>query len=868
MGEFKIHHLVSELIQLLEIPEKANEGVSSDSYAELLQKNRTPYVTSKVSVLSAVNKLSENAPSAEAVLEKYNYLKTRNFREVDSLVYLLAQISLDEKVKNLLKKNFVESKSGNLKDADKKNTFIVSCAPNGHITDEVLQLTDRYQKQIASELSSNFLRDPCIKRSASLCVQQQFPQWVTDRRYLTWDFVPESKLDSCHSGPIGALPVSTQENCLIDDILFCMAGVEGEYVHVKNSDDSKNEKLFAIDDSSDPSLHEMVKRILPLLSHYSTITHFIDEKSHFGYGLVNHALSAAMRHLLKDYFILIAQLEHQHRQNTLSLQKLWFYIQPTMRTMEVMASIADIINKGDCFGGTVLTVLHDKTATLTGDSKSQELCLYLTQAACVPYFEILERWIYKGIISDPYSEFLVEDNELVKKEELPVEYSDDYWEKRYTIRREQIPIFLEKVADMILRTGKYLNVIRQCGDDIKCPDAETIVYTVRERQYVERIEAAYHFASRKLLDMLMDGADLMGRLRSVKHYFLLDQGDFIVQFMDMAEEELQKDIDDIMPTRLESLLELALRTSVVNSDKYKDDVRVELLPYDLLTQMFKILRISAEDQKEYGDISNTLLTGLEAFAFDYEVKWPLSLVINRRVLACYQMLFRHLFYCKHVERLLGNVWTLNKVAKTFSLDASCSYSSAFALRQRMLNFIQNLEYYMMFEVIEPHWHTFQSKMLEVSNVDEVLLCHNDFLESCLKDCMLTFPELLQVVVRLIKLCVTFSNFMQKTHQYAVEAELSTMGDSMLFPVTEEQGNMTKSTEQPAGLQLNYQQHISAFHTDFNSHLISLLEMISGHNHNKYSAKMVNMLYRLDFNGFYTRNPDAETGNSAVEVSVP
>ena len=65
----------------------------------------------------------------------------------------------------------------------------------------------------------------------------------------------------------------------------------------------------------------------------------------------------------------------------------------------------------------------------------------------------------------------------------------------------------------------------------------------------------------------------MVSFRSVKHYFLLDQGDFIVQFMDMAEEELQKDIDYIMPTRLESLLELALRTSVVNEDKYKDDVR-------------------------------------------------------------------------------------------------------------------------------------------------------------------------------------------------------------------------------------------------------------------------------------------------------
>ena len=31
--------------------------------------------------------------------------------------------------------------------------------------------------------------------------------------------------------------------------------------------------------------------------------------------------------------------------------------------------------------------------------------------------------------------------------------------------------------------------------------------------------------------------------RSVKHYFLLDQGDFVVQFMDMAEDEMKKSME-------------------------------------------------------------------------------------------------------------------------------------------------------------------------------------------------------------------------------------------------------------------------------------------------------------------------------------
>ena len=35
----------------------------------------------------------------------------------------------------------------------------------------------------------------------------------------------------------------------------------------------------------------------------------------------------------------------------------------------------------------------------------------------------------------------------------------------------------------------------------------------------------------------------MYSFRSIKHYFLLDQGDFIVQFMDTADDELKKTME-------------------------------------------------------------------------------------------------------------------------------------------------------------------------------------------------------------------------------------------------------------------------------------------------------------------------------------
>lgn len=49
------------------------------------------------------------------------------------------------------------------------------------------------------------------------------------------------------------------------------------------------------------------------------------------------------------------------------------------------------------------------------------------------------------------------------------------------------------------------------------------------------------------------------------------------------------------------------------------------------------------------------------------------------------------------------------------------FAKSFALRQKMLNFLQNLEYYMTFEVLEPNWAEMIAKIKsgKVENVDQV-----------------------------------------------------------------------------------------------------------------------------------------------------
>jgi len=69
----------------------------------------------------------------------------------------------------------------------------------------------------------------------------------------------------------------------------------------------------------------------------------------------------------------------------------------------------------------------------------------------------------------------------------------------------------------------------------------------------------------------------------------------------------------------------------------------------------------------------------------------------------------------------------------------------------MLVYVQQLLYFCTSEVIEPNWQNFMGKMKDgstsaVGTVDELMQNHVDFLDTCLKECMLTNARLLRVCV--------------------------------------------------------------------------------------------------------------------------
>uniref|UniRef100_M1BQS8 Gamma-tubulin complex component n=1 Tax=Solanum tuberosum TaxID=4113 RepID=M1BQS8_SOLTU len=601
--------------------------------------------------------------------------------------------------------------------------------------------------------------------AAAISLCPSTPAWNLDRPFLTGQFY--------------------QELIVIDDLLSTLIGIEGRYISIKKVRGKEDDITFQVDASMDLALQEFAKRLFPLCESYILINQFVETRSQFKTGLVNHAFAAALRALLLDYQAMVAQLEHQFRLGKLSIQGLWFYCQPMMGSMQALSMVVKKAAANNCVGSAVLNLLQSQAKAMAGDHVVRSLLEKMSQSASTAYLGILERWVYEGVIDDPYGEFFIAENKSLQKESLTQDYDAKYWQQRYSLK-DEIPSFLANAAETILITGKYLNVMRECGHSIQIPVAEKSKLTSAgsNHHYLECIKSAYDFASGELLNLVKNKYDLMGKLQSIKHYLLLDQGDFLVHFMDTAREELMKKPDEISVEKLQSLLDLALRSTAAGADPCHEDLLCCVERTTLLKRLstLKDLEIS-RSAPDSNDLEEPLsITGLETFSLNYKVRWPLSLVISRKALTKYQLIFRFLFHCKHVDRQLSGAWQVHQGLRKLDMQGT-TVSVSSLLCRNMLKFINSLLHYLTFEasstpsqgtavpmlvcyvclslVLEPNWHVMLSRLQTAKSIDEVIQYHDFFLDKCLRECVLLSPALLKKVERLKLICLQYAAAMQR-----------------------------------------------------------------------------------------------------------
>lgn len=163
----------------------------------------------------------------------------------------------------------------------------------------------------------------------------------TEWKFLSFDY---TTIDWSKEDPVVALSslnITAQENALIEDLLHVLVGIEGIYIRIHPNPDGGKKNLMIVDQGADKLLRTLATRITTLCPLYSNVIFFIDEKD---VGLVNQALAASMRSVIKDYFTLVAQLESQYRRNDLTIQKMWYYLQPFFANLEILKYFSSTIH--------------------------------------------------------------------------------------------------------------------------------------------------------------------------------------------------------------------------------------------------------------------------------------------------------------------------------------------------------------------------------------------------------------------------------------------------------------------------------------------------------------------------------------------
>ena len=140
--------------------------------------------------------------------------------------------------------------------------------------------------------------------------------------------------------------------------------------------------------------------------------------------------------------------------------------------------------------------------------------------------------------------------------------------------------------------------------------------------------------------------------------------------------------------------------------------------------------------------------GWDVFRLHYEVRGALSTIFTPAAMQSYLRVFQLLWKLKRVESDLAQSWMVlkcevertaakfNKGAKG-GADGALEVARKFLrIRSEMSHFCTNLQYYIMFEVLEVAWREFNQQATTATDLDQLIESHDSYLSTLLRKALL------------------------------------------------------------------------------------------------------------------------------------
>ncbi|KAL8258670.1 hypothetical protein R6Q59_026623 [Mikania micrantha] len=654
---------------------------------------------------------------------------------------------------------------------------------------------------------------------------------------------------------------NVSEEVLVRDVLYCCQGIDGKYVIFDESIDG-----YVLPDTirvSKPA-RIMIRKLCELGWLFKKVKEYISEtmdKFHDeDVGTIAQAFCAALQDELSEYYKLLAVLQSQSMNpiplvsenassgNYLSLRRLSVWFAEPMVKMRLMAVLVDSCK--DLKGGAMAGAIHIHAQH--GDPLLHDFMKRLLRRVCSPLFEMVRSWVLEGELEDIFSEFFVL-GESVKAESL--------WREGYKLHSLMLPSFIsQSLARRILRTGKSINFLRVCCGDRSWADAATqaaaATGTTTRRGGLgygetDALESLVTEAAKRIDKHLMDVVYNQYRFKehclAIKRYLLLGQGDFVQYLMDIVGPELSEPANTISSFKLAGLLESAIRSSNAQYDDpdILERLRVKMMPHNK------------------GD------RGWDVFSLDYDARIPLNTVFTESIMAMYLKIFNFLWKLRRVEHALIGAWKkmkpnlitshfFTKLPKTVKFRLILTSRRCQVLWNEMSHFLTNLQYYIMFEVLEVSWANFSNEMEAAKDLDDLLAAHDKYLDSIVEKSLLgeRSQALYKSLFLLFDLILRFRSHADRLYEGIYEFQARTMEDKTELPAhsrskSEDADSWLSEgrkaiTQRADEFLRNMGQDIDAVSKEYSSLFKGFISQLPVQQH----IDLKFLMFRLDFSEFY------------------
>ncbi|KAI1287464.1 Gamma-tubulin complex component 3 [Halotydeus destructor] len=667
---------------------------------------------------------------------------------------------------------------------------------------------------------------------------------------------------SVHGLGLQSSSKNVNEVDLLREILFAFQGLNGRMLIQDPSNDSQYQIHSKY--QLNPSTKIFAKRLSNIgwlfnkVNKFSTAVNRDPECGH-----VMQSFAAALNEEILEYYRLITVIEQQLHTMTsygidttsgepplVSLHRLQIWSFDHFYRLKMLAILIEKCR--DRRGGVLASYVYK--AMQHGDPQLRSCLTRILKQVVLPIRKMLSQWIFHGVLDDVHKEF------FILEQVTNGATGDLMWQDKFIINRQMIPGFIPlDQARKILATGKAINLLLKVGgdqsssvpgyDDLKnafeATDVELLFKESRNNEgdkgeFKKLLHSAYKETSLKARKILFDDFRLMDHLNGLRQFLLLGQGDFIRHLMDLLAPELEKPAKRLQTHALNSLLNSAIRAT--NAQFLNDDV---------INRLDCTLNCS----------SGT--TGWDVFSLAYQTKGPIGTILTPRCMRRYSSLFRHLWRSKRMEYVLCVVWKKQKVNDKllkFIPALKPIFHQCTTLLSEMTHFIQQMQYYIEFEVIECSWAEFIRRIEASEDIDQLVESHEWFLQMILSRSMISVEsqEIYNQLREIYNAVINFQHIhegLTKLTDAEVEARNRSLnnsgGDESIVAQEQEERILAFENEHVP----KYHVKIRLLSTTYEAMVQKFLILLASHQ----DLDLQFLSVRLDFNEHYKkRNKSLET----------